>query len=129
MKQNQLKSLVVIGALLAAGGSSSQAQSSELDALKAAMQTMQKNMEEMQQKINKLEQAKAAASQASTNLEQASPSIQTVERVALGETIGEASPVTHRSALDDNQEAAPRPDDLTLDPSIRVIFPFQIRRR
>jgi hypothetical protein len=34
-------------------------------------------------------------------------------------TIGQACQITHRPAMNDQQEAAPRPNDLTLDPKYR----------
>ena len=52
-----------------------------------------------------------------------SPSFKTVEKVAAGEDIGHKSPVTYRGALNDQQEAASRPKDFTLDPKYQGFIP------
>jgi lipid-binding SYLF domain-containing protein len=40
-----------------------------------------------------------------------------------------ATQITHRPAMNDQQEAAPRPNDLTLDPAYRGFVPFPHTRR
>ena len=67
MKAKTTKTYAAIIALVAAGIITAPAQSSDLDQLKATMQTMQKNMEEMQKKINELEKEKGAAAAPGTN--------------------------------------------------------------
>ncbi len=106
--------------LLAAATVSASAQISELDQLKAAMKVMQQNMEVMQRKIAEMEAAKAATSNA---VAQTSPSVQTMERIATGQTVGTANPVADRHAMNDQQEGAPRLNDYTLDPKYRGFIP------
>jgi hypothetical protein len=47
-----------------------------------------------------------------------------MEKVAAGETVGQQSPVTYRGALNDQQEAASRPRDFTLDPKYQGFIPI-----
>lgn len=123
MNLKTLKLVTVGAALLAAGSANAPAQSSELDQLKEQMKAMQRSMEEMQRKINELE-AQKAAPQVSTNIQSASQSYHTLERVSEGQNIGTESPVKDRTALNDQQEAAPRLNDLTLDPKYRGFIPI-----
>jgi len=124
------KTLLLATAFVMAGVVAATAQmpdTSELDKMKSAMQEMQKNMDQMQQKIDKKEKATAAAAPATQTpsaVEQASPSVQLIEKSASGQDIGETSPVQDRHALNDQQEAAQRPNDLTLDPKYRGFFPI-----
>src|SRR3954470_12807085 len=108
MKTNLFKMTPCLIALLAAGGLPALAQNSDLDQLKASMQTMQKTMEDMQKKIAELEREKAQLA-GSTNLIESSPSFQTIQRIAVGEDVGHASPIVDRGALRNEQEGAPRP--------------------
>ena len=125
MKGKTLKLMTVGAALLAAGSVTAPAQSSELDQLKEQMKAMQQTMEEMQRKINELEAQKAAhPPQTSTNLENTSQSYQTLEKAAVGQNIGNQSPVQDRRSINDQQEAAPRLNDLTLDPKYRGFIPI-----
>jgi hypothetical protein len=103
------------------------AQDSELDKLKAQMETMQKTMQEMQKKISDLEAEKAkSAATAPTN----GPFTTTAtgEKVqftpASKEVVGHPSQVISRDALNDQQTAAPRPNDLTLNPEYRGFIPI-----
>src|SRR5262249_46296556 len=111
-------------------------QNSDLDDLKTQLKSMQKTMEEMQKKIDQLEKEKAAQpppaptpapaptpTPAQSALEKGSPSVQTLQRVAEGQQVGHASPVTPRENLNDQQVAAPRPGDLTLDPKYNGFIP------
>jgi len=112
------------------------ARASELDELKATVQSMQKSMEQMQQKIVELErenhkqkqQAAASRTAPAATVEAVAPapgSTQTVTIAPTAVTIeGRASQVTQRPALDNQQEAAPRPNDLTLDPKYRGFVPI-----
>ena len=115
--KSKIAKLLLCGiALFAAGGITAQAQtsgSSDIDQLKAQMQEMQKNMDAMQQKIDELEQEKAAANQPSTNAAQPSTSAPGQENTNV--FAGTASPVPDRGSLDDQQAAAPRLDNETLD--------------
>jgi hypothetical protein len=119
MKMKTAKAYTAIIAFVAAGILAAPAQSSsEIDQLKAAMQTMQKNMDEMQQKIAELEAEKSAAAAPGTNGTEGvtfAPPTQPL--------IPHASPVADRGNLNDEQEAAPRLDDLTLDPKYYGFIP------
>jgi hypothetical protein len=126
MKSKTIKTIIVAVALVAAGSITTRAQASDIDDLKAKMKAMEQTMEEMKQKIADLEKQKAQAPPAAgTNaLQAASPSMQTMEKVAEGQSIGTQSPVTYRGALNDQQEAASRPKDFTLDPTYRGFIPI-----
>jgi hypothetical protein len=136
MTKKYRTSLIVSLALLAAVGITAPAGASEIDELKATVQAMQKSMQQMQRKIAELEQEnrtqkqQAAASRpapaVATEGSAAAPvSGQTVTIAPTAVTIeGHASEVKQRPALDDQQEAAPRPDDLTLDPKYRGFVPI-----
>ena len=121
--QNKTTATVLLAvALVAAGGRTTIAQTasqSEIDELKATMHSMQTNEAQMQEKIDELEKEKAATAQGQTN----SSSVQGLEKVAAGEDLGEASPVAHRPAFNDQQEGAPRPKDYTLDPKYQGFIP------
>jgi DcaP outer membrane protein len=121
------------------------AHASELDELKAQIQAMKQSMEEMQQKINRLErdnqqqkQQTAAAKPAQTAGKEGPGRVSTTSTTTVDQygaqtvTIApaavtiesHASQVTPRGALNDNQEPAPRPNDLTLDPKYRGFVPI-----
>jgi hypothetical protein len=111
------------------------AQASELDELKSEMEVMQRNLQAMQKKITELEKenAKQRAQVGSTKLAPSAPAEgpvtpppitadgdQTVTLTPNPVTIqAHASEVRQRDAINDQQEAAPRPFDLTLDPKYR----------
>src|SRR4029077_5128527 len=137
------KKLVVSLALLVGIGITASARGSELDELKATIQSMQKNMEQMQKKITELEQEnnkqkkKAAPSRAApppaaavepaagSTTSAAGSSDQVITIAPTAVTIeGRASEIKDRPAMDDQQEAAPRPNDLTLDPKYRGFVPI-----
>ena len=122
---NTTKSLVIAAALFAAGTAVSPAQQSDLDKLKDTVKSMEQTIEQMKQKIAELERAKAAApAPTPTNtLEASSLSIQTLEKIAAGQQVSEKSQVTYRDALNDQQQAASRPKDYTLDPTYRGFIP------
>src|SRR5262249_52033958 len=114
------------------------ARASEIDELKAMIQSMQKSMEQMQSRITELErenhaQKHTAASRAAppapvatTEVSASAPaSDQTVTIAPTAVTIqGRPSQIRDRPALDDQQEPAPRPNDLTLDPKYRGFVPI-----
>ena len=121
------------------------ARASEVDELKATVQAMQKSMEQMQARIAELERENhkqkqqavasktAAAARASApaaeppadSTSEAASGNQTVTIAPTAVTIeGRASEIKDRPALDDQQEAAPRPNDLTLDPKYRGFVPI-----
>jgi hypothetical protein len=123
MKPKAITTVLVTLALCAAGSITTRAQPSELDELKAKMKAMEQTMEEMKQKIADLEKQKAlpAAPVAAT------PSTGGVEVVtfkpATEQIVGHASPIESRHTLNDQQEGAQRPNDLTLDPKYRGFIP------
>jgi hypothetical protein len=122
------------------------ARASELDEMRATIQAMKQNMAEMQKKIDKLErenqqqkQQTAAvrttapgpkegpravtSSATTTTVDQYGNQVVTIAPSAV--TIeAHASQITPRGALNDQQEAAPRPNDLTLDPKYRGFVPI-----
>ena len=126
--KNKIKTanaLLLATALLMAGGITATAQTpepSELEQLKAQMQSMQKTMEAMQKKIEDLEKEKQAAPPA------ASPATNAAEEVTFAPPtkaiVGKASPVAERYNINDQQEAAQRPSGQTLDPKYRGFFPI-----
>jgi hypothetical protein len=119
MTMKTIKSYSAVIALIAAGVVTTPAQSSELDQVKAAMQEMQKNMAEMQQKITQLEQEKGVAAAPGTNV---GPGV--VFTTPTKPIVGHASTVGDRANMNDQQAAAPRPADQTLDPKYRGFFPI-----
>src|SRR4029453_4440289 len=105
-------------------------------------QSRKKRMEQMKAKIAELEQEnhrhkkQAAASRAAPPpapaVEPAAGSTSAAGSSDQGVTIpptagtikGRASEIKDRPAMDDQQEAAPRPNDLTLDPKYRGFVPI-----
>jgi hypothetical protein len=125
MKQKTIVSLIVATAVFAIGRMEALAQNSDIEQLKQTVQSMEKTIQEMKQKIADLEKEKAApAPTTATNVVAASPSMQTIEKVAAGQPVGEKSPITYRGALNDQQEAASRPKDFTLDPTYHGFIPI-----
>src|SRR5580765_3393649 len=133
--------LVVSLALLVAIGTTAPMRASEIDDLKATVQSMQQTMEQMQKRIAELEQEnhqqkqQAAASRAAPPAPAQEPAAgpasgnisgnQVVTIAPTAVTIeGRASEVKQRPAMDDQQESAPRPNDLTLDPKYRGFVPI-----
>jgi DcaP outer membrane protein len=117
------------------------ARASEVDELKATVQAMQKSMEQMQTRITELERenhkqkketaaSRAAPPAPAEGMANSAPSDsaggnQVVTIAPTAVTIqGRASEIKDRPALDDQQEAAPRPNDLTLDPKYRGFVPI-----
>src|ERR1700741_2078417 len=108
------------------------APASELDELKATIQSMQKSMEQMQAKIADLERENhkqkhhppdsktgpAAAAEPAVATEGAASAPASDQAVTIAPTAvtieGRASEIKDRPAMDDQHEAAPRPNDLTL---------------
>jgi hypothetical protein len=81
------------------------AQSTETDQLKATVKSLDQAVQELKLKVADLEK--------SNDLSQAKQ-----------QPAGHLSPVINRNTLSDNQVAAPRPDDLTLDPQYRGFMPI-----
>src|ERR1700747_88424 len=136
------KSVAITLAIFVSFAAVTPARASELDELKATIQSMQKSMEQMQARIAELEQenhkekqhaaasrlapaAAAAASAAGSASAPAASGDQVVTIAPTAVTIeGRASEIKDRPAMDDQQEAAPRPNDLTLDPKYRGFVPI-----
>src|SRR5262249_27187507 len=101
----------------------------DLKQLKQQLEQMQKTIDAQNARIADLEKAKGGQP-ATTNAPAApgtvagSPSVRTVEKAAAGEQIGQKSPVKFRDTLNDQQEAATRPKDFTLDPQYHGFIPI-----
>lgn len=95
--------LATCGAWLA-GAPALYAQSAETEQLKAAVQSLDQTVQELKQKVADLEKPK--------------------EFVPTAQPMGRLSPILNRNTLSDYQNAAPRPDDLTLDPQYRGFIPI-----
>jgi hypothetical protein len=136
---NNKKSVALTLAVFVSLSAVTAARASELDELKATIQSMQKSMGQMQARIAELERenhkhkqsatasrAAPAAPVATTEGAASAPvSDQTVTIAPTAVTIqGRASEIKDRPAMDDQQEAAPRPNDLTLDPKYRGFVPI-----
>jgi len=123
MKSKTIKPIIVGLALVVGASITTRAQSPEIDDLKAKMKAMEQTMEEMKQKIADLEKQKALPAAPVA----AAPATGGVEVVTFAPPtkplIGHASPIEPRHALNDQQDAAPRPNDLTLDPKYRGYVP------
>jgi hypothetical protein len=100
------------------------AQSSEdFQQLKAMVEQMKQTIEAQNSRIAELEKTQSASAGALA-VEKASPSQQTIQKVATGKPVGQTSPVANRGAMNDQQEAASRPKDFTLDSQYRGFFPI-----
>jgi FtsZ-binding cell division protein ZapB len=128
-------------ALLVAVGTTAPMRGSELDELRATVQSMQQTMEQMQKRIAELEQEnhkqkqQAAASRAAPAAAAQVPAPAPTSESGSGNQVvtiaptavtieGRASEIKDRPAMDDQQEPAPRPNDLTLDPKYRGFVPI-----
>jgi len=136
------KSVAITLAIFVSFAAVTPARASELDELKATIQSMQKSMEQMQARIAELEQenhkqkqhapasrpAPAVAVAASAAGSASAPAASGDQVVTIAPTAvtieGHASEIKDRPAMDDQQEAAPRPNDLTLDPKYRGFVPI-----
>lgn len=110
-------------AFLASGAVSLRAQQSEIDQLKSRLQEMEQTLGQMKQRISELERQQAGAPVQPTNALARSRSIRDLEEVAEGGSLGEQSPVPYQRNLNDQQEAAARPRDYTLDPQYQGFIP------
>src|SRR5262245_8167733 len=137
MKQTDVRkyaagSALILATIIAGSGvPSAHAQTAEeFRQLKALVEQMQKTIDAQNNRISELENAKSAkpSTAAPTVMPgvtaETSPSIRTVEKIAAGGQVGAQSPVTFRDALNDQQEAASRPKDFTLDPKYRGFIPI-----
>ena len=139
MIKNNKRSVAVALAVFVSFALVAPSRASEVEELKATVEAMQKNMEQMQARIAELEQenhkqkqhaaaSKPAAAVTTAPVEGGAPagvSDQTVTIAPTAVTIqARASEIRDRQAMDDQQEAAPRPNDLTLDPKYRGFVPI-----
>src|SRR5215471_4370736 len=145
MKLDRRQNFTFILALLIGVGSTMSVRASELDDLKAQMRVMQETMDQMQKKITHLEQEnqkqkQQQQQQVATSKKAPAPPAEgsrpppplidangnaVVTIAPQTVTIaGHASEVTDRPAVNDQQEPAPRPNDLTLDPKYRGFVPI-----
>src|SRR5262249_25010140 len=142
MKMDRRPNVTFILPLLIGVGSTMSVRASELDDLKAQMRVMQETMDQMQKKITHLEQEnqKQKQQQVAATKKAAAPPVEgphpapplidangnaVVTIAPQAVTIsGHASEVTDRPAVNDQQEPAPRPNDLTLDPKYRGFVPI-----
>src|SRR6476646_5215154 len=107
---------VLAVALLGAVGGPTYAQNADIEQLKATVQQMQKTINEQNARIAELEKAKAGKPTAPTATEKDKSLAEIVKETEQpGTTVGHQSPVTYRATLKDEQEAAPRPNDLVMD--------------
>jgi hypothetical protein len=114
---SKILNLCIIFVFLTASAVTAQAASNdpELEQLKATINQMQKTIEKQNQRIEELEKAKAVPVPVSAQpVKEAMPTMK-VE--------GTPAPVTPRHAMSDQQEAAPRLGDLTLDPKYQGFIP------
>src|SRR5687768_15788546 len=125
MKSITLKTMVHV-ALLAAGSFNAPAQTPELEDLKSKMRLMEQTMQEMKQRIVELESQKTAPPAAVPPAADTTPPGDTTRvlfKPGPTEITGRASPIEDRGQLKSQQEAAQRPNDLTLDPQYRGYVP------
>jgi len=119
----QIMFFVGFSALLCVLGSpgvvKAQSLEEELKMLKEAVGAMQKTIKEQNKKIEeqnkKIEELEKAQAKAPVKVAEAPPPAERAE--------GEPSPITFRDAMDDKQTAAPRLDDLTMDPKYQGFIP------
>jgi hypothetical protein len=112
--------------VLALASPAVQAQTAEeFKQLKTLVDQMKQTIDAQNSRIADLEKSKAAKPAAATPgvSAETSPSVKTVEKIAAGGQVGQQSPVTYRGALNDQQEAASRPKDFTLDPKYQGFIP------
>ena len=96
----------------------------DFNQLKATVDSMKQTIDAQATRIVELERAARAAVPAGTTAAAvASPSQKTIDTVAGGGTVGKASPVENRGAMNDQQEAASRPGEFVLDTKYRGFIP------
>jgi hypothetical protein len=125
MKSKTLKTILP-AALLVAGSIATPAQNAEVEELKAKMRLMEQTMQEMKQRLSELETKPSVPPATATPPSEKSGFAEAARVIfspAATEIIGHASPVEDRGTLNNQQEAAPRPNDLTLDPQYRGYVP------
>jgi len=124
LKTKPVTLILTVLAFVAAGAHPVRAQQSEIDKLKSQVEDMRRALGEMQQKLADLERQTAGARTPSTNALENSLATKDLEKVAEGGTLGEQSPVPYQHNLNDQQQAAARPKDYTLDTKYLGFIPI-----
>ena len=127
MKKVRCSNLVRSAVLLAAFPCAAVAQTSDLEQLRTAIREMQKTINEQSARIAELEKSQTAAPPAppATATEKDKSLAQIMkEGAAMSMPTGEQSPVGYRGTLRDEQEAAPRPGALIMDPKYLGYIPI-----
>ncbi len=101
------------------------AASQEVEELKKQVQMLQERIEQLERREGQAVPAAAQPAPPPTTAKPGlAPSPAEEAEAKMREVHGHQSPVTYRSNLDDKQEAAPRPEDFTLDPHYRGFIPI-----
>jgi len=109
VKQRTISALLTAGTLVVFTAVMARAADPEIEELKAQIKALTERVKQLEQ-----EKAVAPAPVVTTNV---------VEVPATKEIVGHASPIVGRGNLNDEQVAAQRPNDLTLDPKYRGYIP------
>src|SRR6478609_2693570 len=116
MKPLFTRGLLALTMLTGVGSARAQSSSPEVEQLKAQMQVMQKSLEDMQRKLAALEKGQPPPAPV--------PADGVTFDTPAKPVVAKAAPVTDRDAMNNQQEAAPRLDDLVLDPKYKGFFPI-----
>ena len=117
MKSKVIKT-VLAAALPIAASVPAFGQSAEIEELKAKMKAMEQTLSETKQRLADLEKGQAGAVVKTTN-----DLGLIVFHFPTAQVEGHPSPVAPRNALNDQQDPAPRPNDLTLNPKYNGFIP------
>jgi DcaP outer membrane protein len=119
MKPLFTRATLALITLTVAGAARAQDSSAEVNLLKAQMQVMQKTLADMQRKLAELEGAKSGP---------AAPALSPTGAVTFDTpatpVAAKPSPVADRENMNDQQEDAPRLNDLILDPQYHGFIPI-----
>ena len=120
MKRRMIRTLLMVGTLVTTTAVMVRAADPEVEELKAQVKALT-------ERVMELEKEKAAAPAPAVV---PAPTVTTTNKGEVTviaperkEIVGHASPVVDRPALNDQQVAAPRPNDYTLDPKYRGYIP------
>jgi hypothetical protein len=113
MKQRTIIALLIAGSLVVFSATVARAADSEIEELKAQIKALTERVIQLEK-----EKAAAPAPVVTTNVV-----VETVVAPATNTIVGHASPIADRGNLNDQQAAAQRPNDLTLDPKYRGYIP------
>jgi len=110
-------------ALIGTVGATACAQTTDVQQLKSAVQQLQKTVAEQNAKIEELEKTKGITP-APPPAQKGKPLAEIVKETDQPPIIvGHQTPVPYRATLKDEQEAAPRPNDLIMDPKYHGYMP------